>query len=74
MLIVMMIYSASLNHFRITNVFTDTGTLAWALFYFCSFHLFLFSIHKVSFHSIYFLRSKSLGHIHLYVLEEKEDK
>lgn len=25
----MMIYSASLNHFRITNVFTDTGTLAW---------------------------------------------
>lgn len=67
MLTVMIVYPASLNHFRITNIPTDTG-------YSCYSHLFPFSIHKVSFHSIYFLRSKSLGHIHLYVLDEKENK
>ena len=74
MLIVMIIYLASLNHFRITNILTDTGTLSWLFSTFATPTCSSFLIHKISFYSIYFLRSKSLGHIHLYVLEEKEGK
>lgn len=59
---VMIIYSALWKTSKSPNILTGTGNSYLALFYSSYSHLFLFSIPKVSFYSIYLLRIKGLEH------------
>lgn len=75
LLIVMTVYSALLNDFRITNVLADADCSCLAALFYSSYsHLFLFPICKVSFYSTYLLKIKSREHIYLYDLDEEKNK